>query len=327
MFGCTDWGKGPTCPSRAGSLMPWEYEPLLRRYPWGVIVHSHDKKIAQEASFAVERQAFLDGYYLAFSMSDCALLPRLRRAEGRCVRGPEEGAARVPLRRHRRVRHGAPASACRSRRSRPRTSRRTGTRRCSWSGGGSGYTCRRQKGVRWRVSAARGRGGAWRRRSSRWRWSPGAVALLVLRSAPAPRRPPTARAPGHGEDPDVSGARTYDNPQLRFRVRVPGEWSLRETGRVQGVRRPVPHARVPAEELVRQALPAEAGGRPRPAGLLGRSGREDEVGHGRDHRSPSRRRRSRWRGRRASRSARHRRRERSRCSRTRRSLSRRAACS
>ena len=72
MFGCEDWGKGPTCPSRAGSLMPWEYEPLLRRYGWGLIVHSPDKKIAQEASYALEQQAFLDGYYLAFSMSDCA---------------------------------------------------------------------------------------------------------------------------------------------------------------------------------------------------------------------------------------------------------------
>jgi predicted metal-binding protein len=72
MYGCSDWGKGPTCPSRPGSLMPWEYEPLLRRYRWGVIVHSPDKKIAQEASYALEQQAFVDGYYLAFSMSDCA---------------------------------------------------------------------------------------------------------------------------------------------------------------------------------------------------------------------------------------------------------------
>jgi predicted metal-binding protein len=72
MFGCTDWGKGPTCPSRAGSLMPWEYEPILRRYTWGIIVHSPDKKTAQDVSYALEKQAFLDGYYLAFSMSDCA---------------------------------------------------------------------------------------------------------------------------------------------------------------------------------------------------------------------------------------------------------------
>lgn len=72
MFGCADWGKGPTCPSRPGSLMPWEYEPLLRKYSWGIIVHSHEKKTAHEVSFALEREAYVDGYYLAFSLSDCA---------------------------------------------------------------------------------------------------------------------------------------------------------------------------------------------------------------------------------------------------------------
>lgn len=86
MFGCTDWGKGPTCPSRAGSLMPWEYEPVLKRYSWGVIVHSPDKHIAQEASYQIERLAFLDGYYLAFSMSDCAWCARCAsEAGGPCV--------------------------------------------------------------------------------------------------------------------------------------------------------------------------------------------------------------------------------------------------
>jgi predicted metal-binding protein len=73
MFGCADWGKGPTCPSRAGFLKPWEFEPLLRQYTTVLIIHSHDKRVAQQASFAVEREAYLDGDHLAFSMSDCAL--------------------------------------------------------------------------------------------------------------------------------------------------------------------------------------------------------------------------------------------------------------
>ncbi|MCL2004490.1 MAG: DUF2284 domain-containing protein [Oscillospiraceae bacterium] len=73
MFGCSSWGKGPTCPSRAGFLKPWEFEPLLRKYKYVLIVHSPDKKTAQAASFAVERAAFLDGDVLALSMSDCAL--------------------------------------------------------------------------------------------------------------------------------------------------------------------------------------------------------------------------------------------------------------
>ena len=73
MFGCSDWGKGCTCPSREGALKPWEWEPLLRKYAAVLIIHSHDKRIAQKASFIVEREAFLNGDAMAFSMSDCAL--------------------------------------------------------------------------------------------------------------------------------------------------------------------------------------------------------------------------------------------------------------
>jgi predicted metal-binding protein len=90
MFGCSDWGQGPTCPSRAGSLMPWEYEPILRRYKWGVIVHSSDKKTAQEASFAIEERAFHDGYHLAFSMSDCACCPECAGLAGKPCANPKK---------------------------------------------------------------------------------------------------------------------------------------------------------------------------------------------------------------------------------------------
>ena len=73
MFGCADWGTGCTCPSREGFLKPWEFEPLLRKYKQVLVIHSRDKQIAQRAAFSVEREAFLDGDALAFSMSDCAL--------------------------------------------------------------------------------------------------------------------------------------------------------------------------------------------------------------------------------------------------------------
>ena len=73
MFGCDGWGKGPTCPSKEGSLKPWEYEMLLKKYNTVLIVHSPNKKIAQNVSFAIEREAFLDGDALAFSMSDCSI--------------------------------------------------------------------------------------------------------------------------------------------------------------------------------------------------------------------------------------------------------------
>jgi predicted metal-binding protein len=73
MFGCADWGKGPTCPSRPGSLSPWDYRRIFERYQWGIIIHSPSKQVSQQVSFAIEREAFLDGYYFAFSLSDCAL--------------------------------------------------------------------------------------------------------------------------------------------------------------------------------------------------------------------------------------------------------------
>ena len=75
MFGCSSWGKDHTCPSRPGSLKPWEYEQIFRRYSWGIIIHSHNKKTSQEISFAIESQAFTDGFYMAFSLSDCSICP------------------------------------------------------------------------------------------------------------------------------------------------------------------------------------------------------------------------------------------------------------
>ena len=73
MFGCGDWGKGCTCPSRPGALTPADYERMLKKYKTVMIIHSTDKKIAQNASFEVEREAYFDGDVLAFSMSDCAI--------------------------------------------------------------------------------------------------------------------------------------------------------------------------------------------------------------------------------------------------------------
>lgn len=73
MFGCEDWGKGLTCPSRKGSPSMTEYKEMFSRYRWGVIIGGHDKHITQKVSYALEKKAFCDGYYFAFSLSDCGL--------------------------------------------------------------------------------------------------------------------------------------------------------------------------------------------------------------------------------------------------------------
>lgn len=86
MFGCNNWGKGHTCPSRPGSLMPWEYKEVFSEFTWGVIIHSTLKKVSQEVSLALESQAFVDGFYFAFSLSDCALCSECAGLKGKpCV--------------------------------------------------------------------------------------------------------------------------------------------------------------------------------------------------------------------------------------------------
>ena len=61
MFGCGDWGRGHTCPSRPGNLSLEQYEQVLKKYSWGVIIHAHDKRTTQAVSYALEGRAFADG--------------------------------------------------------------------------------------------------------------------------------------------------------------------------------------------------------------------------------------------------------------------------
>lgn len=75
MFGCLDWGRGPTCPSRPGFPSLEQWRRMLSQYRWGVICHAGDKRSSQIASLALESRAFHDGYYFAFSLSDCGLCP------------------------------------------------------------------------------------------------------------------------------------------------------------------------------------------------------------------------------------------------------------
>ena len=73
MFGCDDWGKNHTCPSRPGYPTMEQMKEMFSRYKWGIIIHTKEKKISQKISFAMEGAAFHDGYYFAMSLSDCGL--------------------------------------------------------------------------------------------------------------------------------------------------------------------------------------------------------------------------------------------------------------
>jgi len=73
LWGCSDFGKLHTCPSAPHSLSIEEYIRIFKHYKSGIIVHCHDKKPCQQISLEIERQAYLDGYYFALSLSDCAI--------------------------------------------------------------------------------------------------------------------------------------------------------------------------------------------------------------------------------------------------------------
>lgn len=73
MYGCDDWGKNHTCPSRPNNPSMAELKEMFSRYRWGIIIHTHEKRLSQKISFKIESESFLDGYYFAFSLSDCGL--------------------------------------------------------------------------------------------------------------------------------------------------------------------------------------------------------------------------------------------------------------
>jgi predicted metal-binding protein len=73
MFGCTTYGRGHTCPYQKSPLSMEEYEKVFSKYKWGIIIGCGDKHLSQRISYEIERTCFLDGYYFAFSLSDCGL--------------------------------------------------------------------------------------------------------------------------------------------------------------------------------------------------------------------------------------------------------------
>lgn len=86
MFGCSDYGKAHTCPYQKSPLSMDEYRKIFEHFNWGIIIGCNEKKLSQEISYAVEKQAFSDGYHFSFSLSDCTLCKVCAKASDRdCV--------------------------------------------------------------------------------------------------------------------------------------------------------------------------------------------------------------------------------------------------
>jgi len=90
MFGCGDFGKAHTCPYQRSPLGMEEYRRILSVYKWGVIIGCGDKQTSQKISYEIERECYLDGYYFAFSLSDCSLCGQCAKAVDNECRFPKK---------------------------------------------------------------------------------------------------------------------------------------------------------------------------------------------------------------------------------------------
>jgi len=88
IFGCKDYGRGHTCPNQRSPLTMKEYEEIFSRYKRGLIIGCNDKALSQKISYEIERTCFLDGYYFAFSLSDCGLCKECSKITGQECRVP-----------------------------------------------------------------------------------------------------------------------------------------------------------------------------------------------------------------------------------------------
>lgn len=90
IFGCGSYGKNHTCPFQKSPLSMNEYKEIFKHYSWGIIIGCKDAQAAQKISYEIERSCFLDGYYFAFSLSDCGLCKECSRKTGEDCRIPEK---------------------------------------------------------------------------------------------------------------------------------------------------------------------------------------------------------------------------------------------
>ena len=83
IFGCESYGKNHTCPFQKSPLNMSEYQEIFSRYSWGIIIGCENGHLCQKISFEIERTCFLDGFYFAFSLSDCGLCEQCSRSSGK----------------------------------------------------------------------------------------------------------------------------------------------------------------------------------------------------------------------------------------------------
>ena len=89
-FGCADYGKLHSCPYQRSPLSMEEYERIFKKYKWGIIIGCNDKHTSQKISYTIEKELYLKGYPLSFSLSDCGLCKECAKVQDIDCRFPKK---------------------------------------------------------------------------------------------------------------------------------------------------------------------------------------------------------------------------------------------
>jgi len=93
LFGCT--GGMHYCPERRDASSFISFSEIIKKYKWGIIICTHDLETGQSITLAIEKKAFLAGYYFAFGATECARCEKCAYTESKpCV---DKRAQRPPL--------------------------------------------------------------------------------------------------------------------------------------------------------------------------------------------------------------------------------------
>lgn len=74
------------CPTAQDVSTATTFMDIIRKYRWGLIIRTGDLKTGQEITLALEKKAFLKGYYFAFGATECAICKTCNRTKDKpCV--------------------------------------------------------------------------------------------------------------------------------------------------------------------------------------------------------------------------------------------------
>jgi predicted metal-binding protein len=84
LFGCP--GGMHYCPDARDASSLIDYQSMIKKYEWGVIICTDDLDKGQKITLALESKAFLAGYYFALGATECVCCEKCSHEENKpCV--------------------------------------------------------------------------------------------------------------------------------------------------------------------------------------------------------------------------------------------------